>query len=65
MTRQRHREALAAAHAAILRALDPAHPADLAAEDVRIALQALARIIGRFDVEQVLDRIFAGFCIGK
>ncbi len=65
VTRQRHREALTAAHGAMLRALDPDHPADLAAEDVRIALQALARIIGRFDVEQVLDRIFAGFCIGK
>lgn len=65
VTRQRHREALTVAHAAILRACNPAHPADLAAEDVRVALQALARIIGRFDVEQVLDRIFAGFCIGK
>lgn len=65
ITRQRHREALVAAHAALVRAGDPGHPSDLAAEDVRLALRALARIVGRFDVEQVLDRIFGQFCIGK
>ena len=63
ITRARHREALATAHQALMRAR--AAPGDLAAEDVRVALQALARIVGRFDVEAVLDRIFSAFCIGK
>jgi tRNA modification GTPase len=35
------------------------------AEDLRIAQTALARLVGRVDVETVLDRLFAGFCIGK
>lgn len=65
VTRARHRESLAAAHDAVLRACLAADAPDLAAEDVRLALQALARIVGRFDVEQVLDRIFSSFCIGK
>ena len=38
---------------------------ELAAEDVRLALRALGEITGRVDVEQVLDRLFASFCIGK
>ena len=49
----------------MVRAAEMRDAPDLAAEDVRIALQALARIIGRFDVERVLDRIFSSFCIGK
>lgn len=63
ITRQRHRQALEVAAAALDRAL--LQTADLAAEDVRVALQALARIVGRFDVEDVLDRVFSAFCIGK
>ncbi|BCW87079.1 tRNA modification GTPase MnmE [Alphaproteobacteria bacterium SO-S41] len=63
ITRERHRAALSVAHAAVVRA--QAVSGDLAAEDVRVALQSLARIVGRFDVEAVLDRIFSAFCIGK
>jgi tRNA modification GTPase len=63
ITRARHREALTGAHDALQRATTAS--GDLAAEDVRLALQALARIVGRFDVEAVLDRIFAAFCVGK
>lgn len=63
ITRARHREALSAARDALERA-STASP-DLAAEDVRAALFALGRILGRFDVEAVLDRIFSNFCIGK
>lgn len=63
ITRARHREALGEAWGALQRSLE-ATP-DLAAEDLRLALRALARIVGRFDVEAVLDRIFAAFCIGK
>ena len=63
ITRARHREAVTSAHEALARAATA--PADLAAEDVRLALRALAKLIGRFDVEDVLDRIFGAFCIGK
>lgn len=39
--------------------------AELAAEDIRTAIRALDSIVGRIDVENILDEIFASFCIGK
>ena len=41
------------------------HATELMAEDVRQAIRALERLIGRVDVDDVLDRIFGRFCIGK
>ena len=38
---------------------------ELAAEDLRRAVQALGRVLGRVDVEDVLDVLFRDFCIGK
>lgn len=38
---------------------------ELTAEDVRLAVRAIDQLVGRVDVEQVLDAVFAGFCIGK
>ena len=38
---------------------------DLMAEDLRSAIRAVDSIVGRVDVEQVLDEIFSSFCIGK
>jgi tRNA modification GTPase len=35
------------------------------AEDLRAAAQSLGRLLGRVDVEDVLDAIFRDFCIGK
>lgn len=39
--------------------------ADLVAEDLRSAIRAVDSLVGRVDVEHVLDEIFASFCIGK
>ena len=38
---------------------------ELRAEDLRLAAHALATVTGHIDAEQVLDQIFAAFCIGK
>ncbi len=38
---------------------------ELFAEDLRLALRALGRVAGSVDVEEVLDRLFGEFCIGK
>ncbi len=38
---------------------------ELAAEDLRMAARSLGRLLGRVDVEDVLDVIFREFCIGK
>ncbi len=35
------------------------------AEDLRAAAQSLGRLLGRVDVEDILDKIFREFCIGK
>ncbi len=68
LTRARHVEALRRA----LAALEAARPhlgahgdAVLAAHHVREAVLALDELIGVVDVEEVLGRIFAGFCVGK
>jgi len=39
--------------------------AEFAAEELRRATDALDSLIGRVDVENLLDEIFASFCIGK
>ncbi|MGH2341844.1 tRNA uridine-5-carboxymethylaminomethyl(34) synthesis GTPase MnmE [Segnochrobactraceae bacterium EtOH-i3] len=40
-------------------------PLELRAEELRLAGDALGRITGRIDVEEVLGAIFSSFCIGK
>ena len=39
--------------------------ADVAAEEIRTAIRALDSLVGRIDVESVLDEIFSSFCLGK
>ncbi len=38
---------------------------DLAAEDLRLAVRNLGEIVGFVNVEELLDKIFKDFCIGK
>jgi tRNA modification GTPase len=64
LTRVRHRRLVDIALQGVRGAREPKQ-AELAAEDLRRAGDALGRITGRIDVEQVLDAIFADFCIGK
>lgn len=64
LTRARYREALEGAYEALGRSLDAGLP-ELRAEDLRLAWRSLGRITGQVDVEDVLDVIFADFCIGK
>lgn len=40
-------------------------PAELVAEDIRLAIRALGEVAGRVGVEDMLDRLFSSFCIGK
>ncbi|HWA45712.1 MAG TPA: tRNA uridine-5-carboxymethylaminomethyl(34) synthesis GTPase MnmE [Hypericibacter adhaerens] len=64
LTRARHRAALEEAAAALGRSVTARDP-ELLAEDLRLAVRALGRITGRVDVEDLLERIFLEFCIGK
>lgn len=65
--RDRHRQAIGAALLAIsdARRCMLNGTADLVAEDIRTALRAVDMIIGRVDVDDLLDEIFSSFCIGK
>ena len=38
---------------------------ELAAEELRAASHSLGRLLGRVDVEDILDVIFREFCVGK
>jgi tRNA modification GTPase len=68
-TRERHRVAIQRAIEALdlARAEIRAGPerTDLAAEELRTAIRALDSLVGRVDVEHILDEIFATFCLGK
>jgi tRNA modification GTPase len=64
-TNARHREALSEAADQIRRALASLGRPELASEDVRLAVRALRRITGAIGSEDVLDRVFSTFCIGK
>jgi tRNA modification GTPase len=67
VTRLRHRHALEQVLAALGRATIRGVGADeeLLAEELRSAATALGRLLGRVDVEDILDVIFRDFCIGK
>lgn len=38
---------------------------ELIAADLRLSIRALEKMVGRIDVENLLDEIFSSFCIGK
>ena len=63
-TRLRHESALREARDR-LRAAAELQECELVAAELRLAARALGRITGAVDVEDILDRIFASFCIGK
>jgi len=64
-TRSRHVAQLRSARAGLDRAMAHLSEPELAAEDVRLAARALERIAGHLGVEDILDDLFARFCIGK
>jgi tRNA modification GTPase len=68
LTRERHRIALARAREALdgaLAVLTERREAVLAAHHLGEAARALEELIGVVDVEEVLDRVFRSFCVGK
>ncbi|MGJ4951210.1 tRNA uridine-5-carboxymethylaminomethyl(34) synthesis GTPase MnmE [Bradyrhizobium sp. HKCCYLS20291] len=66
ITRERQRTLLNDTAAALRRSIAAVDLGEeLAAEELRIAALALGRLLGRVDVEDLLDVIFREFCIGK
>jgi tRNA modification GTPase len=66
IARERHRKAFESAARALEQVLaNPDAPAELLAEDLRVAMFSLQRLTGAVDVEDILGEIFSRFCIGK
>ncbi len=68
VTNARHQEALRRAQDALNHAIDSlinAMPPEFVAVDLHISLDALGDIVGKTTTEDILDRIFSQFCIGK
>ena len=69
MTRERHRIALDKGIAALSEArndvMDGPDRAEYAAESLRSGVRSLDALVGRVGVEDVLDEVFATFCLGK
>ena len=68
VTRLRHRVGLVHAQEALLRALESAGgklSGEFLAVDLRSAIDALSEITGAVSTDDILDRIFSEFCIGK
>jgi tRNA modification GTPase len=68
ITRERHARALRSARdetAAFLDAMDDGVPMEFAATHLREAVAALEDLVGAVSVDDVLDRVFGSFCVGK
>ena len=68
LVHERHAEALRQAYQSLQHAsmlLEQRNSDDCLAADLKEALRALEAIVGRVDYEQVLDKVFSKFCIGK
>jgi tRNA modification GTPase len=67
--RERHRiamdRALACLENARIEVRGNTHRTELAAEELWSAIRALDSLVGRVDVEMILDEIFSSFCLGK
>ncbi|MFT4959867.1 MAG: tRNA modification GTPase [Paracoccaceae bacterium] len=68
-TRERHRDAMISAQNALTAASDVLLQGpdayDIVSEELRTGIRALESLVGRIDVETLLDEIFASFCLGK
>ncbi len=68
IARLHHKSALLATRVhleEVMRAIDKGMPEEIIAMDLRGALDRLGEIIGETTTEDILDRIFREFCIGK
>jgi tRNA modification GTPase len=61
----RHEEQLLISHDFIIDAIVTAHTPELCAACMRDSLQALGKITGKITPDDVLEHVFASFCVGK
>jgi tRNA modification GTPase len=63
----RHAESLARARSYLEEAIQSLGivPLEFTANNLRSSMNELSEILGRFDNEKILDKVFSSFCIGK
>lgn len=68
-TRYRHEDAMRKAAEYLQEAVtvlkDGPERYDIAADELRASIRSLESLVGRIDVESLLDEIFSSFCVGK
>lgn len=68
ITRERHRDNLVQAESAlrqVCESMEQGLSEELVAVDINIAMERLGTILGKTFAEELLDKIFGEFCIGK
>ena len=67
LTRARHKSIVAESLSSLDHALASFENGlpELIVEDIRLAARAIGRMTGHVGVEEILDRLFSSFCIGK
>jgi tRNA modification GTPase len=69
LTRVRHKQALELARSEIAQFenawTEARLPVTVAAVHLRTAITTLEELVGAVDVEDILDRVFSSFCVGK
>lgn len=68
-SRERHRDSLVRSQMFLERAVSGLESGmsevDILSEDIRLGIRQLEILVGRVEVEHLLDEIFSSFCIGK
>ena len=64
ITRQRYKESLSECLENLSR-FNLQKEIELSSEDIRLACRAIGKITGQVEVDEILDKIFSSFCIGK
>ena len=65
ITRDRHKELIESILCNLIRFRTSNHSVDICVEELREALKCFGKLLGKIDVEEILDVLFKEFCIGK
>ncbi|HSM19703.1 MAG TPA: tRNA uridine-5-carboxymethylaminomethyl(34) synthesis GTPase MnmE, partial [Hyphomicrobiales bacterium] len=65
IARERQRRAIESSCSHLVAATAQGLALELVTEEVRLAARELARLVGRIDVEDLLEVVFRDFCIGQ
>jgi tRNA modification GTPase len=65
ITRERHRELIETILNHLIKFRTSSQTVDICVEELREAVKCFGKLLGKIDVEEILDVLFKDFCIGK